>query len=391
MKVVINKADRLWKLPQPVLGGMHFTQKRLAARHVELIDLESFVPEIPPALSRAVNTGDLLNSVSDSELVARLAQKIAAKHFSLKSISLDPEKEIAITPGIRASAMMLSLGMLNPGDTAAYPDPGMPYIRTAICLADGAPRKYSLLENNDYIINISSFLGAPSKKIKILFINYPHDPTGATVDFYFYRELLKSFRSINCLIVADCAYIYPGNPDPAGPLQIKNATGKAVEFHSFATTLGLPGLGFAVGHKDVIAILKALFAAQGFTPQNQSLSWAVSALDHQEEAFQSRMEILKGRREILIEGLKELGWKVRSSRLTPFIWTRPEVHTNSAAFARRLYAKAGVKVAPGADFGEAGEGWLRLSLCCDEQTLSEALKRLAEHSKIWQRKYKPED
>ncbi len=324
MKVVINKADRLWKLPQPVLGGMHFTQKRLAARHVELIDLESFVPEIPPALRRAVNTGDLLNSVSNSDLVARLAQKITAKHFSLKSISLDPEKEIAITPGIRASAMMLSLGMLNPGDTAAYPDPGMPYIRTAICLADGAPRKYSLLENNDYIINISSFLGAPSKKIKILFINYPHDPTGATVDFYFYRELLKSFRSTNCLIVADCAYIYPGNPDPAGPLQIKNATGKAVEFHSFATTLGLPGLGFAVGHKDVIAILKALFAAQGFAPQNQSLSWALSALDHQEEAFQSRMETLKKRREILIEGLKELGWKVRSSRLTPFIWTAPK-------------------------------------------------------------------
>jgi LL-diaminopimelate aminotransferase len=391
MKVVINKADRLWKFPQPVLGGMHFTQKRLVARHVELIDLESFIPEIPISLRKPNNDSDSSNSISDPELAARLAEKIAARHLSLKSISLDPEKEIAITPGIRASAMMLTLGMLNPGDTAAYPDPGMPYIRTAICMADGTPRKYSLLESNDYIINISSLLGAPSKKLKVLFVNYPHDPTGAIVDFYFYRELLKSFRLVNCLIAADCAYIYPGNPDPAGPLQIKNATGKAIEFHSFATTLGLPGLGFAVGHKDVITILKALLAAQGFTPPNRSLSWAISALDYQEEAFQSRMDTLKSRREILSEGLKELGWKVRGCRLTPFIWARPEVHTSSAAFARRLYAKAGVKVAPGSDFGEAGEGWLRLSLSCDEKALSEALKRLAEHSKIWQRKYKPED
>jgi LL-diaminopimelate aminotransferase len=391
MKVVINKAERLWKFPQPVLGGMHFTQKRLAARHVDQIDLSCFVPEIPE-IFRQLNINDnLTSSKSELQLESSLAEKIALNHLSLKSISIDPEKEIVITPGIRSTAIMLALGLLNPGDTAGFPDPGMQYFRTAICVADGIPRKYSLLESNDYIINISALQGVPSKKMKLLFTNYPHNPTGATVDYYFYRELMKSLRASNILIASDCAYIYPGNPAPTGPLQVKNAIGKAIELHSFSTTFGLPGLGFAVGHKDVIAILKALFSAQGFAPSSRTMNLAISAFDHQEDAFQSRMEHLKDRLQLVTDGLKELGWRVRSGRLIPYVWARPEVRTTSAAFSRRLFIKAGVKVAPGSDFGEAGEGWLRLSLSADVKILSEAIKRLAEHSKIWQRKYRPED
>ncbi|HBC46745.1 MAG TPA: hypothetical protein DCZ43_06840 [candidate division Zixibacteria bacterium] len=391
MKIIVNKADRLWKIPQSVLGSMRFTQKRLVARHVDLIDLESFIPELPDNLESFVNDICPSGMMSDPQLTAKLTEKIASHHFSIKSLGLDPESEIVITPGIRATAIMLSLGLLNPGDAAAYPDPGMQYFRTAICLADGVPRKYTLLESNDYIINISSLMAAPHKKLKLLYINYPHNPSGATVDYYFYRELIKGLHSANILIAADCAYIYPGNPDLTGPLQVKNASSKVVELHSFATTLGLPGLGFAVGHKDVIAILKSLFSAQGFAPSNCATSWAIAALDHQEEAFQRRMDTLKKRRELVCEELKKLGWQIKSNRLIPFIWTKPNVRTASAPFARRLFVKAGVKVAPGADFGEGGEGWLRISLCLNEAILSEALKRLSEHSKIWQRKFRPEE
>jgi aspartate/methionine/tyrosine aminotransferase len=391
MKIIVNKTDRLWKIPQSVLGSMRFTQKRLAARHVDLIDLESFIPEVPDNLEPLVNDIRFSGMMSDPQLPVKLSEKIASNHLSLKSLGLDPESEIVITPGIRATAIMLSLGLLNPGDAAAYPDPGMQYFRTSICLADGIPRKYALLESNDYIINISSLLAAPHKKLKLLYINYPHNPSGAAVDYYFYRELMKGLHSANILIAADCAYIYPGNPDLTGPLQVKNASSKVIELHSFATTLGLPGLGFAVGHKDVIAILKSLLSAYGFTPSNCSTIWAMAALDHQEEAFQRRMETLKKRRELVCGELKKLDWQVRSSRLIPYVWTKPYGRTGSVAFARRLYVKAGVKVAPGSDFGEGGEGWLRISLCLNESTLSEALKRLSEHSKIWQRKFRPEE
>jgi aspartate/methionine/tyrosine aminotransferase len=391
MRVVVNKAERLWKIPQSVLGSMRFSHKRLAARHVDLIDLHSFVPEIPGNLLEFMNRYHPAGTTPDPQLAARLAEKIALKHLSFRSVALDPEKEIAITPGVTATAMLLCLGLLNSGDPAAYPDPGAQYFRTAICLADGSPRKYSLLESNDYIINISALSSSAYKKTKMLFVNYPHDPTGATADYYFYRELFRSLRSTNVLLVADCAHVHPGNPDPAGPLQIKNAVGKAVELHSFSATFGLSGLGFAVGHKDAIAIIKSLLSMQGFTPSSYALGWAIAAFDRQDESFQCRMETLKNRRELLSDGLKKLDWRIRSGRLTPFIWARPPYRYTSAAFARRLFIKAGVKVDPGSDFGEGGEGWLRFSLSPDETVLTEALRRLREHSKLWQRKYRPED
>ncbi len=389
MKVVIDRAERIWKIPQPVLGSMRFTQKRLAARRVDLIDLESILPEIPPSLEEHLVHHSSPGMKPDKVLAGTLAEKIISRHLSLRNCSLDPEKEIVITPGIRATAMLLCLGLLNPGDLAAYPDPGLQYFRTSICTADGSPRKYSIIESNDYIINIPSLLTAPHKKMKLIFVNYPHNPTGSTVNYYFYRELLRALRSGNILVAADCAHVHPGNPDPSGPLQVKNASGKAIELHSFSTTFGIPGLGFAVGHKDVISILKMLLSAGGFTPSSNTTASLTAALEHQEEAFQERMEILKRRRELLSEGLKKLGWRVRSVRMVPFIWAKPQVGGTSAAFARRLYAKAGIRVAPGTDFGEGAEGWLRLSLTVEEKILVEALKRLNEHSRIWQRKYRP--
>jgi aspartate/methionine/tyrosine aminotransferase len=127
----------------------------------------------------------------------------------------------------------------------------------------------------------------------------------------------------------------------------------------------------------------------GYAPGEKDLRLAKACLDRAEEIFATRMSNIHRRREILAEGLKKLGWRVRGSRTVPFIWAKHPARSTSVAFARRLFAKAGVRVAPGTDFGEAGEGWLRLSLSGDEKTLMEAVGRLSQHSRIWQRKYRP--
>jgi len=261
---------------------------------------------------------------------------------------------------------------------------------TAICLAGANPRRYTLLESNDYIANISSLLSQPLKRTKLLFVNYPHNPTGATVDQYFYRDLFKSMKTSNMLVVADCSHIHPGDPDACGPLQVKKARNKALELHFFSPTFGIRGLGFAAGHRDVIAILKSLLDSIGFAPDHGSVSLAMSCLENAEEIFAARMEVLQSRREILADGLRKLDWRVRSGRLLPFVWARPPVRSTSLAFARRLFVKAGVRVAPGSDFGEGGEGWLRLALCRDTETIREAVGRLSQHSRIWQRRYRPD-
>jgi len=221
-------------------------------------------------------------------------------------------------------------------------------------------------------------------------MNYPHNPTGATVDFYFYRELLKTLRFSNMLIVGDCAHMHPGNPDAAGPLQVKNAVHRVLELHSFAVSLGIPGLGFAVGNKNVISILKNLMIVHGFTHNAYNLHLALACLDHADEIYKIRMEELRKRRETLVEGLKRLNWHLRSGRLVPFVWAKPPFRSTSPAIARRLFIKAGIRVTPGSDFGENGEGWIRMALNGDERKISESIERLSQHSRLWQRKFRPD-
>jgi LL-diaminopimelate aminotransferase len=391
MKVMINKADRLWKMPSPVLGNMKFTRMRLAARHVDLIDLDNFIPELPQLDFEHIPKPEKPFGIrASADDVSALKAKILEKHLSLKSAQLDPDRELIITPGIRMSAACIALGILNPGDNAAYPDPGLGYIRSVISIADGVPKKYSLSESNDFVLNIANLATVPFRKIKILFLNYPHNPTGAAVDYYFYRELPKALRFRNILVVSDNAYVHPGDSDISGPLSVSGAKQMAVELHSFATTLGIPGLGFAAGHKDVISIIKSFLAAVDYKPDYSSVKLADYLLDNAENIFTDRMAALEKRRELLSDGLKKLGWHVHAGRLLPFIWAKPPVRGTSVSFSRRLFIKAGIKVSPGTDYGEAGEGWLRMSLSQNENTIGEALERLAQHSKIWQRKFRPE-
>lgn len=392
MKIIIDKAERLWRIPQPALGPMIFARKRLAGRGVELIDLGSSFTEFPRAKSYLDSIGKQETTEcgrpADPELISQLKAKIAEKHLPLRSANINPEKEIALTPGIRMATTYLALSLLNSGDVAAYPDPGMQYFRSAICLADAAPSGYMLSERNDYVPNISSLTQPPPGKLKILFLNYPHNPTGAMVDSYFYRDLLNSVKFENILIVSDSAYVHPGDSDVASMLQVKGSRKKALELHSFSTIFGLNGLGFAVGHRDVVSTLEGLLDSTGFTPDIDHVNSAMAGLDHAEEIFAARKESLNRRREIISNGLKKLGWRLREGKLVPFVWVKPPAWSSSLAFARRLFLKAGVRVAPGSDFGEGGEGWLRMTLHPDEKILKEALDRISHHSRIWQRKYR---
>lgn len=391
MKSVIDKAQRLWKIPGPALGPLKFIKKRLVSRGVELIDLESVVPYISPDLLKtAENIQPFSYGVTaDHNLIAKLKSKIAEKHLPLRSVGINPETEIAITPGIRMTTSLLALSLLNPDDIAAYPDPGMQYFRTAICLADAVPHPYPLAERNDYIPNLPALTEPPINKLRMLFVSYPHNPSTSCADYYFYRDLLKSIKFENIIIASDNAYVHPGDSDAVSLLQITGSKKKAVEMHSFSTAFGIDGIGFVVGHRDVISILDSLLSALGYLPDVYRVKLALAALERSTEIFAQQTQHIGNLRKIASSCLKELNWRIRGNDHTPFLWINPQAKSSSLAFARRLIIKAGVRLAPGTDFGEGGEGWLRLALCHDENMLSDALNRISHHSKIWQRKYRP--
>jgi aspartate/methionine/tyrosine aminotransferase len=392
MKTIIDKAERLLRIPQPSLGAMKLARKRLAARGVEVIDLSRVTP-YSHITTRFLDSGKVREDsfsekVAGAEQMSGLQMQIAEKHTALSSARLNPEKEMILTPGIRATMTYLSLALLNPGDVATFPEPGYRYLRSAICLADARPSVYRLAEKNDYVANIPALTQPPQKKLKALFLNYPHNPTGAEVDHYFFRDLLKSIRLENILIVQDCAYVHPGDSDVSSVLQIPGSRKKALELHSFSTTLGLNGLGFAAGHRDVVSVLKSVLEVTGFVPDFRTVAMAWQLLDHAPEIHSEYGQALARIRDTASGKLKELGWRVRAGKRVPFIWTRPPAWSSSLALARRILIKAGVALSPGTDFGEEGEGWLRMALHPDLKVMTEALERITHHSRIWQRRYR---
>jgi len=390
VKSLVDKSQRLWKLPQQSIGTLKFIRKRLAARGVDLIDLASFIPEshFDVGIFREKKPDISRTGASDSA-INEFKKAIIESYKPLSGTSLDPETEIVITPGTRMTASLLALATLNQGDSAAYPDPGMPYFRTAICLADATPTAYELAERNDYIPNIAALTEKPGKKPKVFFFNYPHNPTTSSIDTYFYRDLIKSINFENTLVVVDAAYVHPGDPNAVSILQNRGGKKKAVELYSLSAGLGIDGLGFAAGHRDVILAISELLGSLGFIPDTYRLNVAREALRKSSEIHESREIALDARREAAGKQLKELGWKIRSGRGVPFLWVKPSAKSSSLAFARRLVSKAGVLLSPGSDYGEAGEGWQRLTLHPDQKILNEALDRIAHHSRIWQRSYRP--
>jgi LL-diaminopimelate aminotransferase len=392
MKTILDRAERFWKVSQSALGPMKFTQKRLKARGANVIDLTLLHMDLPETKSfrESVSKIDPIEFTKPAKenTLTELKETILRYHQPLKDISIEPETEVVIIPGIKIGLTFLALSLLNRGDVAAYPDPGHSFYRSAICLSDGEPSPYILNETADYIANISTLVLPPERKLKMMFVNYPHNPTGAMVDYYFYRDLLKEIKLDNILLVADCAFNHPGDPEAISPLQVPAARKKTIEFHSFSTTFGIRGLGYAIGHRDAVAILRDILQSVGFSIDCGRASIASLAMKNAEAVFNERTEILDRKCELMVNGLKKIGWSLRKPKLTPYIWVKAPVWGSSLAFTRRLFIKAGIRVMSGTDFGEHGEGWIRLSIWRDDEILKESLARISHHSKIWQRKIK---
>jgi len=392
MKTILDRAERFWKVSQSALGPMKFQQKRLEARGADIIDLSMLQMDLPEnepfreSIS-GIDPIDFTKPAQENNLL-ELKETIIEHHQPLRNVSIDSEKEIAIIPGVKIGLTFLALSLLNKGDVATYPDPGHSFYRSAICLSDGEPSPYLLTEASDYVANISSLALPPERKLKMMFINYPHNPTGAMVDYYFYRDLLKEIKLENILLVTDCAFNHPGDSEAISPLQVPGARKKTIEFHSFSTTFGIRGLGYAIGHRDAIAILNDILQSVGFSVDCGRASLASFAMKNAKAVFRDRKEILNRKREIMANGLKEIGWSLRAPRLSPYIWVKAPVWGSSLAFTRRLFIKAGIRAISGTDFGEQGEGWIRLSIWRDDEVLKESLFRISSHSKIWQRRIK---
>jgi LL-diaminopimelate aminotransferase len=403
-KLIIEKAERLQKLPPSPFLEAERIKKALHKRGVEIIDLGELSPDASISetiLSLLSLETDQIFAPLDQRVWGDLKSEIADWVEQKYQVKLNPENEIlpfaalnhmVCGAGRRKIIYDLLLSFLNPGDVAAIPDPSDPVYKEGSIFAGGEVVSLPLWERTDYLPNLSTL---PSSKDtvhfpKILFLNYPHDPTTAVADPEFFGELVQWAHRKNILLVNDASYneiCYDGYM-PTSLLQARGAKNIGAEVFFFYPLTGI-GFGFLAGNKQIISQVEAMEKAFGYGASQIMLQTGLAILKNYSAIAEQNNDEFAKRKRILMEGLSSLGWKAKRPKAGPFIWAKVPPRYSSVGFVRMLLRKAGILVAPGFGFGEHGEGYVRIALNRPANELKKALERIKEHSHVWQRRYRP--
>lgn len=292
------------------------------------------------------------------------------------SVRLDAQNEVINLIGSKEGIYNFTQAFVNPGDHCLIPDPGYPVYTNAVILAGGTPVYYPLLAENKYVPNWSDIPDTTWEAAKIIFINFPNNPTSATVSIDTYRELVAKALKHEVIICSDNAYSEMCFDEWAPALlQVPEAKEIGIETFSLSKTYNMTGwrVGFAAGNADMI---KALFQMKSavdtgiFKPIQWAAIEALSGPD--EELVNPSKEVFSYRKKFMTEALKNKGYEVFDSRATFYLWSRCPVGMSSMDFCDHMLNK-GVVTTPGIGFGQQGEGYFRLSLTLPEEKLRQAL------------------
>lgn len=390
-KIVIERAERLHQIPADLFLGLERKARRATKRGLEVIDLSLVNPdESPPQevveeLCRAAKMGGYHRYVLGSGLDE--FRRDVAKWFEGKfEISLHPDLEVLPLQGVWEGLWGLPLAFVNPGEVVLLPDPCYPVYRAGAILAGAQIETMPLLARKDFLPNLQQIPEGVAHRARLLFLNYPNNPTTAMADLSFFQEVVRFARAYNVTVVHDATYsqLVEDECEAISFMQARGAKAVGIELYSLSMTHNLGGwrIGFAVGNRQLIAGLAAVRGCGYAGPAAviQRAARRALFLPPAQEGSYAR------RRDMVVQGLRNLGWKVFRAKGTPFLWMRVPGRYTSLGFARRLFRRTGVLVTPGSGFGEGGEGYVRISLTVPQDRLRLALERIAEHAFIWQRR-----
>jgi len=298
-------------------------------------------------------------------------------------VFLDPQTEVVSLLGSKEGIAHISWCYVDPGDVVLVPDPGYPVYEGGTILAGGTTFKMPLDPQNGFLPDLESIPEEVARKAKLMFLNYPNNPTGAVADLEFFEKTVHFARKYDILICHDAAYseiTFDGYRAPSF-LEVKGAKEVAIEFHSLSKTYNMTGwrIGWAVGNAkaiDALGRLKSNIDSGVF----QAIQYAgIKALEGPQNIVGELCELYAQRRDLVIDTLNKLGWNLQKPKGTFYIWAPVPKGFTSASFAEYLIEKAGVVVTPGNGYGTAGEGYFRISLTLNTERLVEALKRMEQY------------
>ena len=380
-------AKRVQDLPPYLFVGI---SKAIAKKKEQGIDVISFGigdPDIPTpkkVLDRLKKATDIPahHRYPESEGLPEFRKAVADFYKNRFGVELDFNNEIINLIGAKEGIAHTPLCFIDPGDKALVPNPAYPVYEIGTMFAGGETVYVDLLEENNFLIDFTSIDTKLAKEAKMLWINYPNNPTGAIAHLDFFKEAVEFCKEFDIALMHDACYTEVTYDDYVAPslLQLPEAKDISIEFHSLSKTANMTGwrVGTAVGNPDMINALMRVKSNidSGLSQAIQEMG--IEALSLSKDWLNANNETYKKRRDKVVATLKEIGLDANAPKATLYIWTRVPNGYTSASFTEKLLEEVNVVVTPGSGYGTAGEGFIRLSLTIPDEQIDEGLKRLSQ-------------
>lgn len=380
-------ANRIEQLPPYLFVEI---SKKINEKRAQGIDVITFAigdPDLPTP-ERILDT---LHAASDepanhrypeSEGLPELRQAVADWYGQRFGVTLDRDTEVLPLIGAKEGIGHMALCLIDPGDIALVPDPAYPVYSIGTMFAGGETHWLPLEEENGWLPDLGAIPEDVARKAKVIWVNYPNNPTGAVADIGFYNDLVAFAKKYDIAICHDAPYseiAYDGYR-PVSLLQAKDAMDVGIEFHSLSKSYNMTGwrVGMAVGNAGLInALMRVKSNLDSGIPQAVQLM-AIEALRGPQDCVAENVAVYQRRRDKLVAALTKIGMSVVPPQASLYVWARiPEGYT-SADYAAKLIEEAAVVVTPGSGYGQYGEGYVRLSLTLPDDQLDEGVRRIAE-------------
>ena len=377
---------RMTRLPPYIFGIVNQLKMEARRRGEDIIDLGMGNPDLPTP-KHIVNK--MIEAVknprnhrySASKGIFKLRKAITDWYQKRYDVELDPETESVVTIGAKEGLGHLTLATIGPGDVVLVPDPTYPIHAYSVIIAGGDLRSVPLTGEGDFFHRLLVATRQTWPQPKMLIVSFPHNPTTQVVDLDFFERLVGFAKEHRLMIVHDLAYgdiVFDGYRAPS-LLQVKGAKDVGVEFFSLSKSYNMAGwrVGFACGNAQMLAALarlKSYFDYGVFQPVQIA---SIIALNEDQRSVHETAEVYRKRRDVLIHGLKRIGWEIEKPKGTMFVWAaipKPFKKMGSIEFSKHLLTEGGVAVSPGIGFGEYGEGFVRFALVENEARIRQAVQ-----------------
>jgi LL-diaminopimelate aminotransferase len=318
----------------------------------------------------------------ESEGLPELRKTIAGWYQKRFGVTLDPEKEVAPLIGSKEGIAHVALCLLNPGDIALITDPGYPVYTIGTKLAGGTPYYLPISPKNNFLPDLDNIPGDVLEKTKVLWLNYPNNPTGAVADLKFFNKAVEFAKKHDICICHDGPYseVAFDGYTPVSFLQAEGAKDVGIEFHSLSKTYNMTGwrIGMAVGNAQAINALKIMKSnLDSGIPQAIQYA-AIEALNGPQNCIKEHNDIYQRRRDLIVDTLNKMGLEAQPPKASLYIWAKVPHGFTSVEFTNDLLDKVGVVVTPGTGYGSNGEGYVRLSLTIADALLLKGLSRMVQ-------------